>query len=256
MISSQLRFPADVGDVLVVHGDGNLARIGTSGGFMGHVLLVVAAPVILDKDCEEVQMLRSGWPRREPLPTAWWKISTVESCRGKAGLHRSDMIVCSDVRSGRLQLVAEVSNVEFSHIDREEVHVWQSPRELRSQLRVDLFNQALTEIAEQMSDWSFTTAARAVLLPASDFHSDDKKQQLKEIKSSWAASPICTSVVVGLWQRYLCLFAKEMGWSACDVVTKWMPLKADRTLPGDLTNIMQECGWTKFDLVQSTPIRL
>merc|ERR1719313_3283716 len=72
---------------------------------------------------------------------------------------------------------------------------------------------------------------------------------LEEIKECWEKEPICTSVVVTFWQRYLVKLAMSFVVSSGDLidpaalVLKWMPLKSDRVLPGELFATLQACGW-------------
>merc|ERR1712194_200589 len=80
-------------------------------------------------------------------------------------------------------------------------------------------------------------------------------QVLEEIRACWDEEPICTSVVVTFWQRYLCKLAQAaIITRGCLVdpaklVLKWMPLKADRVLPGELFTTMQACGWVMLSQV-------
>jgi hypothetical protein len=84
--------------------------------------------------------------------------------------------------------------------------------------------------------------------------SEGKAKLLREITRSWASDPICTSVVISFWQRALCKFSEGVrrvqhtpvevpSPSAADLILRWMPLWADRSLPHALSKTMQTCGW-------------
>jgi len=81
----------------------------------------------------------------------------------------------------------------------------------------------------------------------------DRHQLMKETESCWFCDPICTSVVIIFWQRYLCKLADHLNKdkshdSLCiesaDLILQFMPLKADRVLPGELHKVLRSCGWT------------
>merc|ERR1712146_658240 len=66
---------------------------------------------------------------------------------------------------------------------------------------------------------------------------------MDKVHGYWESAPICTSIVTAFWQRYLCKFAHATGQCEANLILKWMPLKADRVLPGELVDTMQKCGW-------------
>lgn len=68
--------------------------------------------------------------------------------------------------------------------------------------------------------------------------------------------PICTSVVIMFWQRWLCKLASVLAAqqetaeeTSSDLILQWFPLKADRSLPGPLLDTMLRCGWTKRTVI-------
>eukprot|EP00404_Azadinium_spinosum_P060334 CAMPEP_0180711860 /NCGR_PEP_ID=MMETSP1038_2-20121128/11076_1 /TAXON_ID=632150 /ORGANISM="Azadinium spinosum, Strain 3D9" /LENGTH=224 /DNA_ID=CAMNT_0022744111 /DNA_START=73 /DNA_END=744 /DNA_ORIENTATION=+ len=210
------------GDVLVVRGQGRLSEIGAAGGFLGHVLLLQA--VWPPGGCEQL-----------------WRVITVESTRRERGLHQAEMLVYVEPRSCRLILVGEISqDDELNILDHEAMEVWQSPIELRAQLRLDLVAAVLVDMKKHEANWSLRTAARAVLKSAVLVDRADKALLMKQVKASWRRDPICTSVVIVFWQRYLCKLAEASnsnGLPGCsvkptDLILRWMPVRADRGLPG------------------------
>jgi len=117
-----------------------------------------------------------------------------------------------------------------------------------------LFRETLEDmLCSGSKGWSWTTAARSVLKPEGHCLLDQTLQAerlLHHAKEAWDAEPICTSVVVAFWQRYLVKFAKvnyppELNdVKAAELILQCMPLKADRCLPGDVMSAMDRCGWS------------
>jgi hypothetical protein len=122
---------------------------------------------------------------------------------------------------------------------------------LRKTFNEVLFTDALEEtLADESKGWSWTTAARCLLRPTRSLGmEEDTDQVVEEVRAGWAAEPICTSVVISFWQRYLFKLAESYGPSeisserAAELVMQWMPLRADTCLPGDVMRVMQKCGW-------------
>jgi len=85
---------------------------------------------------------------------------------------------------------------------------------------------------------------RAVLRSATLDEAPGSNTLLDEIQRCWASPPICTSVVIVFWQRYLCKVAAATGQTEVELILKLMPLKADRTLPGELMAGIRQCGWS------------
>jgi len=240
------------GDVLFVRGSGGLLELGTAGGVLGHVMLVVKAPERVGSTSEHARYLKSVWPSGGV--TEIWKVRTVESSRGRSGLHEAELYLYVERKTRRLQLLGELGDGEFD-ISNEATELWQSPAEVRSRLCDQLVQEVLNEMRVQgaRANWSWTTAARAVLRADDNLNlCSNKGQLIQEIQECWAMDPICTSVVIHFWQRCLCKLAKRIGSSQngarskpVDLILQWMPLKADRSLPGILLDTMRRCGWTK-----------
>jgi hypothetical protein len=239
--------------VFFVRGSGGIADIGTTGGFLGHVLVVLAAPQPLRaSDKADIQ---SAMPSIDTSRV--WRVSTLESTRSHAGLHCCEMLLHIQPKTGRFSFVGELS-ADGSTLslfeNNETVELWQSPADLRSQLRVDIMGQVLAEMKAAEQNWSYATAARAVLKSAALRGSKNRATLLRDMQECWNEAPICTSIVVIFWQRYLCHFAQAVGQRELDLVLKWMPLFADRGLPGDLTSSMKKCGWTCLDKLKVTAL--
>lgn len=252
------------GDVLVAYETGRLWDIGRAGGFMGHVLLVSSRPRHIPLHSLAPIELEALFPADDTgeictLPAEVWAIETVESTRGTEGLHKAAVLVYVD-SSGRLTLIGEDHpHSGLSCQDHEVLELWQCPAELRWQLRLDLMEQAFTDMEGEIGefDWSVTTAARAVFNSASISYAREA-----EVAACWQQEPICTSVVISLWQRYLSKVAEAHNATPSnprldpmDLFKRYMPLKADRGLPGELLAAMRQAGWMRMANMRQGPAR-
>lgn len=237
--SDDLRLTIYPGDVLFVNGNGAISRVGQAGGFMGHVLVVLGAPRRIDWGSEESKEINAAWPGGVEMV---WKVPTIESSRDTKGLHRAEMILRVDKKSRKLLLIGDwVAGKhvnELGVMDDEVVELWQSPGEIRSQIFLELMSEVLSEMTGVKS-WSLATAGMAMIQSAAL----GDQFSMAEVKACWESAPICTSVVIAFWQRYLVKLAQRTDQSQQDLISTWMPLKADRGLPGELLVIMRECGW-------------
>jgi len=235
------------GDVIFAKGTGGLTQIGTTGGFLGHFLVVLASPNRLLPSSPEALELSKMKPLLDIACV--WKVETIESTRSREGLHRAEMLVHIEQRTGRFIFVGELCGNELAWMDDEIVQLWQSPQEFRSQIRKDFIFGVLSEMKSCEKNWSLATAARAVLMNAAVREDDRKGRLLKELCDCWSEAPICTSIVVVFWQRLLCRVATQSKQAPLDAILRVMPLKADRGLPGDLINAMSQCGWAQLNHV-------
>lgn len=240
------------GDMVFVKGDGQITELGTTGGWFGHVLVVRGTPELVSRQWFEHNGVNVAWPSKSV--THIWKVPTIESTRSAVGLHQCDMLVHIHL-DGTLALLGELATtddgaLEFSQIDDEAMEIWQSPAELRSQLSMECIHDVLMDMVSCEASWSLTTAARAVFKSAK---LSSRRDLLGKVQGYWDSAPICTSVVIAFWQRYLCRFAQATGQRETDLIMKWMPLKADRVLPGELINTMRKCGWVNVRRIPKTP---
>lgn len=217
-------------------------RIGQNGGFLGHVMVALSCMERVGRSSADAAVLRGVGVS----PDSVWRLSTMECTRSEVGLHKTVIFVKQ--HDNKLTLMAEIQPGDSSSVgvfDAEDhVEAWQSPPELRSALRRELMAQALAEMAELDCSWSLLTAARA-LLTSSKLTSIEDDELLEEIQDGWTSSPICTTIAIAFWQRYLCKLAAVTGQSAAALVRRWMPIRADAVLPGDLLSTIQACGWAK-----------
>lgn len=238
------------GDVLAVKGQGgSIIGIGSNSGLFGHVVVALGNPRRVHRNAIEAHHFSEVWPAGNVQDL--WLVHTMESTRSESGLFQADLVLYVDSVTGQLTTLAEVGlDGELTHCDNCKVQVWQSPPALRGQLRPDLVWEVVKEMDETTSDWSKATAARAFLRSASLTKKGNGERFLRKLRSYWANPPICTSVVIVFWQRYLCKMADAANSAAgakylhpSDLVLRWMPIKADRVLPGQLLDIMQKTGW-------------
>lgn len=240
------------GDVLCVRGEDRISAIGAVGGFMGHVLVAMSLPRPVSWFGSEADDLRCLWPHRDI--SLVWRLTTMESSRRNRGLHLTEMLLQQDC-GGQLRLIGENrQNSEYIEYD-DPVEVWQAPAELRAQFRMDIMVQVVEDMKVNEASWSLSTAARALFLLAGVGGRTDRSAVLQELQDCWMKEPICTSVVITFWQRYLCKLSAITLQDPADLVIKWMPLKADRALPGELLGTMLRVGWTMLDARSGTSDR-
>jgi hypothetical protein len=243
------------GDVLFVEASDprGIMRLGQTGGAMGHVLLVAAPPRGVSMNSPEGVLLQNVWPA--PNVRMLWIVPTMESCRAQEGFHETEYFVYID---GMGQILFQGENAFgeddplTKYVEPQIVQVFQSPRKLRENFRPQIMHNVLNAMRDRQASWSWSTAVRAFLFSAEMQHRESSQQDtLNDIRKCWLTDPICTSVVIVFWQRYLCELAAEQNAmhnqnqssTALDWIMAWMPLKADRSLPGDLLNSLETCGW-------------
>lgn len=228
---------------------------------MGHVLLVVSEPSLVQPGSSEAELLEAEWGHRGLWPLV--RVSTLESTRDTtaAGLHEAELYLHVSEETGKAQLVGEFTRAGgYIECDDNAVEVWRAPPAVRNGFRLDIMAEVLREMCASMTSWSLTTAARAVLRSADVSEqrvrsASDAFAILRELRTSWGQDPICTSVVIGFWQRYLCMLAgigpsarelprQQEALCAVDLVLQVMPLLADRALPSELRTVLKlKCGW-------------
>lgn len=239
------------GDVLCTQGDGGgLMRLGATGGFMGHVLLVTAQPRCVLQGSREAILFQNAWPEGVRV---LWLVRTMESTRSSQGYSESEYLMHVDDRTGRFLTIAEEINNVIHKLEKPEpIDIWQCPEALRRGFRYDIMLKVLDEIRCFEGNWSWVTAVRAFFLSAQV--SEDNDSMLHELQQCWMAEPICSSLIVMFWQRYFCEYADSHNAhpgpnttevDALDLIMEWMPLKCDRALPGDVMSTMRECGWSR-----------
>lgn len=252
-----------VGDVLAVTDTRRIARIGTSGGMFGHVLVVTAVPRCIQKHTPDGSDYLCAWPAGKVREI--YQVPVIESTRATQGIHETDLLLYVDPKSGKILLLGEVDKsgamIAYDNDEPEQVELWQCPPELKDSSCRDLKEAVIDEMKKNQANWSWGTAVKAFLLPAANGplaaqSVSGRQQLLKELQACWEGAPICTSLPIIFWQRYLYKLSDSgrlaeaeaplNSMSPIDLILMYMPLKADRALPGDLLNFMRTSGWTNI----------
>jgi len=256
-----LTLPLFEGDVICVHGAAEgIMRLGATGGYLGHVLLILSPPVGVGRHSASAIQYQYVWPQDAKM---LWVVRAGESCRDAHGFHETELLLYVNEK-GHILIIGEVSQRDgeshnpkglFQYEEPAKAQLFRCPQELRSRCRLDVMYQVLTDIRNREASWSWGTAVRAFLFSAdvSECHKSD--DMLNEIKRCWQADPICTSVVIAFWQQYMCRLADLEGHDhAMEWILKWMPVKADRALPGELLGTMERCGWEIIDSIDENEV--
>lgn len=155
-----------------------------------------------------------------------WSMRVLESSPRQQGFDEFDIVMFVDRSTRCLTLAGEVDGFgeAVPLVVPTAMHVWQSPLDLRSRLRVDLMMETLVDM-EREGGSHFVT--RVV--------------------------PTCTFAVISFWQRYLCKLAVAYS-TPVELVMRWLPLKNDRVPIGELLSMLQSVGWVSMpQLPQLTP---
>jgi hypothetical protein len=220
-------------------------------------MLVTALPEVLHRGTTESVLYSNIWPtvagKKVDLILM---VSTLECCRSEEGLYETEYLFYIDENAcvrllGEMKEEKGLQQFELA----EKVILYHSPPALRNDLKSYLMEEALDSMrSSYQGSWSWGTAVRAYLFSA-DVQwngSNSREDSLEEVQKCWSSDPICTSVIIIFWQRYLCAVADEwesMRWPedppmhAFDMICQWIPLKADRTLPSDMVSTLDRCGW-------------
>lgn len=263
------------GDVLAICDGRQISRIGASGGMFGHVLVVTAAPRCIQKRSPDMIEFASVWPQGKVEEI--YQVPVIESTRSTEGIHETDLLLYVEPKSGRIFLHGEVDRsgtISGFNLDKPDVvELWQCPSELRDTSCRDLKEAVIDEMKENQANWSWYTAVRALLLPAAmesqpsalaSQVESNREELLREFQDCWKSAPICSSLPVIFWQRYFCKLSQrghalqlfEDTTSPIHLIMKYMPLKADRVLPGDLLSFLRSSGWANIQQVQPCHSRL
>lgn len=234
-------------------GFGCMTRPGTVGDWTDHVLLVAGPPWGVWRNSPEAADLKDVWLAVSAVNQGAevWRVDTIDS--SVRGLHIAESLLYVDRATGQLMLVGEIDpeDGELYVSERPEpVELWQSPAELRAQIHLDFVEEVLRDMKAGEADWSPSSAACAII-ESSEIAVFDDHHTLDDVQACWKQDPICTGAVIGFWQRYLCKLAEacsprgsaECAERAMALILRWMPIRCDRALPGDLAGSMQSADW-------------
>jgi len=123
----------------------------------------------------------------------------------------------------------------------------------------EAFENAVVEVEQQKKGWSLRTASRAVVskavgasrLARDEYAGEAEATRLaSELRAHWACDPICTTVPIRVWQRYIFKIWDGDDVAAASEVLRVMPCRGDRTLPSELWSTLLESGlWSEVVLV-------
>jgi len=256
------------GDILVCTNSDNMLQIGAMGGNFGHVMLVTAPARCIPLGSNSAVELQSIWPQR-PNVTELWAVPIMESTRSAEGLHEATLFLYVQRPSGVIAVAGEISHDdELAQCDGDSVEVWQCPAQLRELMnscpsRSALMAETFEEMKKDMrhSNWSEYTAVRAALMPAALDKNTEGMAALKQIRDTWGTAPICTSVAIIFWQRLMCKLApvcnadvraspnapfKLTPERTLSLIRRWMPVRADRSLPSEMCEALSGVGWKRI----------
>mmetsp|Transcript_32747 Transcript_32747/g.59854 ORF Transcript_32747/g.59854 Transcript_32747/m.59854 type:complete len:439 (-) Transcript_32747:116-1432(-) len=238
------------GDILYSKGGG--MGLGAAGGLMGHVSIAVASPTRIIRGTPEALRFGPVWPGNNV--SELWRVKTVESTRyERCGLYQTETLLYVDPLTRRLRMVGDLTDYAKHQVLgvgewEVPVEIWQSPPELRAMVNQSIVQQVVNEMMMTSRNWNATTAVRALFFSTSAV---EPIGTMTDVQDAWHQGPICTSVAITFWQRYICKMAEMSGGrrNANDLISRYIPLLADRTLPGDLVNALRNTGWTKLSNV-------
>mmetsp|Transcript_11185 Transcript_11185/g.31266 ORF Transcript_11185/g.31266 Transcript_11185/m.31266 type:complete len:592 (-) Transcript_11185:5-1780(-) len=123
-------------------------------------------------------------------------------------------------------------------------------------LNSGLLMAVVLEVESHRLQWSLATATRAVLcrsrLSPADYPGEQGARRLaEELRASWEGSPICTTVPIQVWQRYIFAVCGSDVDAAVEVL-RIMPCHGGRTLPSELwLNLLDTGLWKEVHLSPS-----
>jgi len=208
-----------------------------------------------------------------PLQTAWEEDEVIEVSYDSEhdlavdvqlhhSVHDSNRAVRGVRRSGRASsagiMPGDHLTERFVESDGSVLAIFRSDIR-RKKLDEEAFENAVSEVEQQKLGWSLRTASRAVMSKAvgnSRFCKDEyageagMQRMSAELRAHWAKDPICTTVPIRVWQRYLFEVWDGDDMAAAAEVLRVMPCRGDRTLPSELWAALLETGlWSEVELL-------
>jgi hypothetical protein len=242
------------GDVLYIRGTLGFGGIGETGGYWGHLHLVTGKPACIQKHSLQALPFLQMWPSK--AVDCIWAVPVIESRRNVAGLTESELLLYVHPSTGRIFVLGEIAIdgalSEFIQDDTpEQVEIWRCPADLRKSANKSLKAQALADLKACGASWSWATAVRAFMLKGEITSRAQKESTIEDFQQCWTAEPICTTVVIAFWQRYLCHLAEHKARhgaadGALAMILRYMPLKADRALPSELLRALRSHQWEQI----------
>lgn len=259
--TSTKSFNNDALELLLAPGD--LLVVPPSDG-TGRLRLCLSLPRRIRHQSAEAQSLSMIWPSSNIGPASGavaeiWSIRSLESSRRQPGFREIQTLLFVDRGAGiagSLTVVGELDELGEVAVARHEVvSIWQSPLELRMQLRLDLMMQTVTDMGCEEVDLNSITATCSLLRPPQLSSRIDATMQLAEIQACWRQAPPIGSgspfVAIAFWQRYLCRLDKSNSQNAgetdhLEFILRCFPMRADRATLPEFLSMLQSTGWVSM----------
>lgn len=220
-----------------------------------HHLVLVRGPMALDREAAEILGHSSN--------VELWSCPTIESTRGRVGRDftwfPAHSLYSRDPVTGHAALVGvrEPNTLHFEQFETP-VPVKLLMHPLRPGYGGPSFDEQAFEQAVQLSaitsqHWGLSTALRAITslqesLDPDDYPTiDSRRRLLEELTTRWTSRPICSTVVIMVWQYYFKIASGGGGPASEDTtaqrILRWIPLLADKTMPSVLLKVLTTRGW-------------
>jgi len=211
--------------------------------------------MVLDQQAADIL----GYPPEVEL----WSCPTIESTRNRKGRDHAwfpTMTIYSrDLTTGDAAMVGvrEPNTLHFEHFDKP-IPVKLLMHPLRRghggpPFDAQAFEQAVQLSAVMSQHWGLSTALKAITsmqesLDPEDYPTPDvRRKLLEELTSRWTSRPICSTVVIMVWQYYFKIACGGAGPASEDLavqqILRWMPVLADKTMPSVLLKVLTTRGW-------------
>lgn len=238
-------------------GPGDVIACGPDAWGIHHVVLV----------CSDLRPdPRAGQLLEVPLGKDTFACQIIECTRGQVGTHSAwhpaTTFYARDRRTGVATIVGQMEpgTHVIDHVP-EPVPVKVLLHPLRAgrggpAFDAKAFDQAVLNSAVVSQRWGLSTALKAMvgsqesLRPEDYSNAQQRRRLLSELKARWSSLPICSSVIIMVWQYYFLIAAQiaaeDPGYAddiAVRRILRWMPLFADETVPSTLLKVLTKHGW-------------
>lgn len=115
------------------------------------------------------------------------------------------------------------------------------------------FSQAVQRSAVVSQRWGLATAIKGLFAREESLDPDNypmpelRRKLMEELTARWSSKPICSSVVIMVWQNYFKIACRSAGAGGDDLaaqhILRWMPLLSDKTMPSVLLKVLTKLGW-------------
>lgn len=245
---SSAGLPATRSPLNVMQGD--ILYCGPDAWGIHHLILVISG---MERDQEAVDFLPALRQDSEV-----WACQTIECTRDRVGREvawfSTRTFYARHPATGAASMVGslEPGTLNIEHFDSP-VPVKLLMHPLRKgyggpPLDPEVFDQAVQLSAVVSQKWGLSTALKGLFslqecLDPDDYPSPGSRRALlEELSARWSSSPICSSVVIMVWQYYFKIACGSSD-AAAKHILRWMPLLPDKTMPSVLLKVLTKLGW-------------